>query len=62
MMESIPSEELEKLRATFRNFDTDGNEVISRDQLKKSILELGSDLKPEDIDMIVHKVRIYAEI
>nr|GEU75532.1 calcium-dependent protein kinase 19-like [Tanacetum cinerariifolium] len=54
MMESIPREELEGLRAMFQNFDTDGNKVISRDELKKSFLKLGSDLKQEDIDMIVN--------
>ena len=62
MMEGIPHEELEGLRAMFRNFDTDGNKVISRDELKKSFRKLGSDLKQEDIDMIVHTVRIYAKI
>ncbi|GKC28277.1 calcium-dependent protein kinase 17-like protein, partial [Tanacetum coccineum] len=49
-------EELEGLRAMFQNFNTDGNNVISCDKLKKSFLKLGSDLKQENIDMIVTNV------
>ncbi|GJT15852.1 calcium-dependent protein kinase 19-like protein [Tanacetum coccineum] len=54
MMESIPREELEELRAMFQNFDADGNKVISSEELKKSFHKLGSDINKEDINMIVN--------
>ncbi|KAI3702985.1 hypothetical protein L6452_28739 [Arctium lappa] len=48
----IPNEELEGLEAMFRNMDTDENKVISREELESSLTRLGSNLGPDEVQLI----------
>ncbi|KAL8209771.1 hypothetical protein R6Q57_006503 [Mikania cordata] len=53
LTEMIPEEEFEGLRAMFQNFDTNEQKVISREQLEKSLVRIGSGLGPEEAKLIV---------
>ncbi|KAK9074216.1 hypothetical protein SSX86_006813 [Deinandra increscens subsp. villosa] len=53
LTEKIPEEEFEGLRAMFRNFDTNEQKVLSREQLEKSLVRIGSNLGAEDAKLIV---------
>ncbi|KVI02284.1 hypothetical protein Ccrd_019433 [Cynara cardunculus var. scolymus] len=48
----IPHEELEGFEAMFRNMDTDENKVISREELESSLARLGSNLGPDEVQLI----------
>lgn len=57
MMEIMPQNELEKLKAMFYDIDTDEKKAISRQELKNS-LKLHSKFTPEIINIITNAVRI----
>ncbi|XP_076926731.1 calcium-dependent protein kinase 19-like [Bidens hawaiensis] len=48
-----PEDEIEGLRTMFRNFDTNEEQVISRERLEESLVRVGSNLGPEDAKLIV---------
>ncbi|XP_076935132.1 calcium-dependent protein kinase 2-like [Bidens hawaiensis] len=53
LADMIPEDEIEGLRAMFRNFDTNEEQVISRESLEESLVRIGSNLGPEDAKLIV---------
>ncbi|XP_076928772.1 calcium-dependent protein kinase 2-like [Bidens hawaiensis] len=53
LADMTPGEEIEGLRAMFRNIDTNEEQVISRERLQESLVRIGSNLGPEDAKLIV---------
>ena len=45
-----------KLQAAFSKFDADGDGVISRDEFKVAMHNLGEDLTDEDVDAVMKKI------